>query len=105
MVLKHSLTLVRKSDDDTIFRAAAADSGKLLLIKSHASYLKLYLQILKLSVYKTIESKSKLPVAYRARQCDMFSVPESTSFTWRMSVKTSPKKPRFIIVGVQTAKR
>ena len=46
----------------------------------------------------------KLPVAYRTRQCDMLSVPESTSFTWRLSVKTAPKKLRFIIVGFQTAK-
>ena len=34
----------------------------------------------------------------------MLSVPESTSFTWRLSAKTAPKKPRFIIVGFQTAK-
>ena len=34
----------------------------------------------------------------------MLSVPESTSFTWRQSVKTAPEKPRFIIVGFQTAK-
>ena len=58
----------------------------------------------KFSIYKTIESKVKLPVAYRTRQCDMLSVPQSTSFTWRLSVKTASKKPRFIIVGFQTAK-
>ena len=34
----------------------------------------------------------------------MLSVPESTSFTWRLSVKTAPENPRFIIVGFQTAK-
>ena len=34
----------------------------------------------------------------------MLSVPESTSFTWRLSVKTAPEKRRFIIVGFQTAK-
>ena len=34
----------------------------------------------------------------------MLSVPESTSFAWRLSVKTAPEKPRFIIVGFQTAK-
>ena len=34
----------------------------------------------------------------------MLSVPESTSFTWRLSVKTAPEKPIFIIVGFQTAK-
>ena len=34
----------------------------------------------------------------------MLSVPESTSFIWRLSVKTAPEKTRFIIVGFQTAK-
>ena len=34
----------------------------------------------------------------------MLSVPESTRFTWRLSLKTAPGKPRFIIVGFQTAK-
>ena len=58
----------------------------------------------KFSIYKTIESKVKLPVAYRTRQCDMLSFPESTSFTWRLSVKTALEKPKFIIVGLQTDK-
>ena len=58
----------------------------------------------KFSIYKTIESKVKVPVAYRTRQCVMLSVPESTSFTWRLSVKTAPEKPRFIVVGFETAK-
>ena len=56
------------------------------------------------SIYKTIESKVKVPVAYRTRQCDMLSVPESTSFPWRLSAKTATEKPRFIIAGFQTAK-
>ena len=58
----------------------------------------------KFSIYKIIESKVKLPVAYRTRQYDMLSVPETTSFTWRLSAKTAPEKPRFIIVGFQTDK-
>ena len=58
----------------------------------------------KFSIYKNIESKCKAPVAYRTRQCDTLSVPESTRFTWRLSVKTAPEKPKFIIVGFQTAK-
>ena len=33
----------------------------------------------------------------------MLSVPESTSYTWRLSVKTVPEKPRFIIVGIKKA--
>ena len=58
----------------------------------------------KFSIYKTIESNAKLPVVFRTRQCHVLSVPESTSFTWRLSVKTSPGKPRFIIVVFQTDK-
>ena len=58
----------------------------------------------KFSIYKTIESKVKGPVAYRTIQCDMLSVPDSTSFAWRLSVKTAPEKPKFIIFGFQTAK-
>ena len=58
----------------------------------------------KFSIYKTIESKVKLPIAYKTRQSDMFSVPESTSFTLRLRVKTGPEKLRFIILGFQTAK-
>ena len=54
--------------------------------------------------FTRLESKVKVPVAYITRQCDMLSVPESTSFTWLLSVMTAPEKPRFIIVGFQTAK-
>ena len=52
----------------------------------------------------TIESKAKVPVACTTRQCDMLSVPVSTNFTWRLSVKTAPENPTFIIIGFQTAK-
>ena len=31
--LKHSLTLVRKTDDDTLFREAAAGAGKVSQVK------------------------------------------------------------------------
>ena len=34
----------------------------------------------------------------------MLLVAESTSFTWRLSVKIVPEKPRFIMVGIQTDK-
>ena len=35
-------------------------------------------------------------------QCDSTSIPQVTSFSWRLSVKSSPEVPRFIIVGFQT---
>ena len=103
--LKHNLTLVRKTDDDAIFRGAAAGAEKVILDK--ISWLMPHVipaNAEKVSIYKTIESKVKVPVSYRTRQCAMLSVPESTSLIWRLSVKTAPAKPRFIIVGFQTAK-
>ena len=53
---------------------------------------------------KIIERKEKIPVGYRMIQCDSAPVPETTSFTWRLAVKSSPEVPRFIIVGFQTNK-
>ena len=102
--LKHNLTLVRKTDD-AIFTGAAAGDGKVSLDK--ISWFMPHVipaDAEQFSIYKTIESKVKLPVAYRTRHCDMLSVLESISFTWRLSVKTAPEKPKFIITGFQTAK-
>ena len=79
--MKHNLTLVRKTDDDAIFRGAAAGAGKVSLDK--ISWFMPHVipaDAEKFSIYKTIDLKVKLPVAYRTRQCDMLSVPESTSF-------------------------
>ena len=99
------LTLVRKADSDAIFKNAAADAGKIDIQKiSWFMPHVLPADGEKLQLYKTIESKSKLPVAYRMRQCDSIAVPQTTSFTWRLSVKSSPEKPRYIIVGFQTGK-
>ena len=67
--LMHNLTLVRKIDDDAIFRGAAAGAEKVSLDK--ISWLMprvIPADAEKCSIYKTIESKVKVPVAYRIRQ-------------------------------------
>ena len=103
--LKRRLTLVRKTDDDAIFRGAGAGAEKVSLDKiSRFMPHVIPAEAEKFAIYKTIESKVKLPVAYRTRQCNMLSVPETTSFTWRQIIKIASEKPRFIIVGFQTAK-
>jgi len=48
--------------------------------------------------------KITLPVVYRMRQCGLNTVPQSTPVTWRLSVKSSLEKPRYIIIGFQTGK-
>ena len=57
-----------------------------------------------MELYKIIERKEKLPVGYRMIQCDSASIPQAISFSWRLSDKSSPEVPRFIIVGFQTNK-
>src|ERR1043165_4570364 len=78
--LKHTLTKVRKSDDDAIFRLAAVDAGKVDIAK--ISWFMPHVtpsDMERMQLYKTIESKASITVAYRARQCDAeWTVPQST---------------------------
>ena len=106
--LKHNLTLTRNDDNDAIFKTevfdcAGADTvvnGKVILSK--VSWFMPHVKPVykdKMELYKIIARKEKLPVGYRMIQCDSASIPQnSTSFSWRLSVQSSPEVPRFIIV-------
>ena len=102
---KHPLTLVRKGDNDAIFRAAVADAGKVVLTKLswYMPHVSPNLQE-KLALYKTIESKSSLPVGYRLIQCKSTPVTQTRNFIWRLAVKSYMEKPRWIIVAFQSDK-
>ena len=111
--LKHNLTLTRNDDNDAIFKSDQNDAagnpyanGKVILSK--ISWFMPHVTPAdkdKMELYKIIERKEKIPVGYRMIQCDSASIPQnSTSFSWRLSVKSSPEVPRFIIVGFQTGK-
>ena len=107
---KHNLTLTRNDDNDAIFRANDASgnavaNGKIVLSK--ISWFMPHVTPAdsnKMELYKIIERKEKLPVRYRMIQCDTASIPRTNSFSWRLSIKSSPEVPRFIIVGFQTGK-
>jgi len=58
----------------------------------------------KFSLFKTIESKATLPVAYTTRQCDTIMVPQATTFAWRLGVKNALEKPRWVVIGFQIEK-
>ena len=113
--LKHTLTLTRNNDDDAIFKTDANNGAvppvdnvadaevyltKITWFMPHVTPADKY----KMDLYKIIERKEKIPVGYRMIQCDSASVPVSTSFSWRLSVKSSPEVPRFIIIGFQSNK-
>ena len=100
---KHALILTRSDDHDAIFRADATDAGKSMLSK--VSWFMpdvVPADEPKMELYKIIQKKEKLPVGYRMIQCTNASIPQTNSFSWRLSVKSSPEVPRFIIVGFQT---
>ena len=109
--LKHTLTITRNNNDDSIFRAVndaagnAVPAGKIELehiywFMPHVTPADKY----KMELYKIIERKEKIPVGYRMIQCDSATIPRAIDFSWRLSVKSSPEIPRFIIVGFQTNK-
>ena len=102
---KHTLTLTRFADHNAIFRANGVDPGKITLSK--ISWFMPHVMPAdkdKMELYKIIERKEKVPVGYRMIQCANASVPQTNSFSLRLSVKLSPEVPRFIIVGFQTDK-
>jgi len=100
---KQSLQLSRQGDADAIFRAAAARNGRITLNKlswfmPHVRPSVEYTN----SLIKEIENKARVPVAFRAMQCDSLAVPQATTFSWPLSSKS--EKPRWIILGFQTGK-
>ena len=98
---KHALILTRSDDHDVIFRANATDAGKIMLSK--VSWFMpdvLPADKPKMDLYKIIERKEKLPVGYRTIQCTNASIPQTNSFSCRLSLKSFAE--RFIIVGFQT---
>ena len=103
--MKQTLTLTRNDDDDAIFRNNAAAAGIIRLDKISWYMPHVMPADEKMELYKIIEKKEKLPVGYRMIQCDSASIPQKTSFTWRLAIKLSPEVPRFIIVGFQTNKK
>ena len=109
--LKHNLTLTRNDDNEAIYKGANNAAGNPLVVgKIVLSKISWFMPHVtpadkdKMELYKIIQRKEKIPVGYRMIQCENASIPQATSFSWRLSVKSSPEVPRFIIVGFQTGK-
>ena len=110
--LTHNLTLMRNNDNDAIYRGAnAAAGGALAAGKVELTKITWFMPHVtpadqeKMELYKIIQRREEIPVGYRQIQCDSAAVtPNMTSFSWRLSVKSSPEIPSFIIVGFQTGK-
>ena len=102
--MRHKLTLVRKGDDDAIYKGQNVnDKGKVVLSKIALLMPRvLPSDIKKFDLYKMIESKVVLDAGYRRRQCHMAEIPENAqSFDWRLGVRSSTEKPRHILIAFQ----
>ena len=110
--LKHNLTLTRNNDNDAIYRNATDTNGAAMvdgrIVLTKISWFMPHVTPAdedKMKLYKIIERKEKIPVGYRMIQCDSALISaNSTDFSWRLSVKSSPEVPRYIIVGFQAGK-
>ena len=93
---RHVLTLLRKFDDDAIFRLTAAGAGKVTLSKEswYIPHVR-PADVPKLQLYEMIEKKVSVSVGFRMRQCESISVPQTTNFSWRLTVN-HPQKNRDI---------
>ena len=101
----HTLILTRNDDHDAIFRDGGVDPAKITLSKVSWFMPDVVPDLeTKKNLLSIIGRKEKLAVGYRMIQCTSAAVSQATSFSWRLSVKTSPETPRFIIVGFQTEK-
>ena len=104
--MRHKLTLVRKSDNDAIFRAATVDAGKVNLTKVAWIMPRVIpSDDTKLKLNKMIADKGSMDVGFRMRQCNVAEIPQNvTSFDWRLGVRTAPEKPRHILIALQEDK-
>ena len=99
--MRDTLKLIRKDDDDALFRTAADGVGKVKVSKIAWS-----VPIVqpndehKVNLYKSIASNNGIAVSFRMRQCETFSVHGGTKSTvWRSGVSSTPEKSRWVLVG------
>ena len=103
--LRHSLQLNRKvSSNDGIFRANGVAVGKIKITRVTWWMPRILPSTLEgFELTKLLGKNITLQVGFRGRECDVVGLPVgSTSHTWNLGVKN--ERPRFIIVGLQTAK-
>nr|XP_047139039.1 uncharacterized protein LOC124814964 [Hydra vulgaris] len=88
--LKHTLILIRESDNNAIFRAGAAAPGQVNLTKVSLfmPHVKPSLEY-ELKLKNIIKSNKTLPLSYIGRQCELKNVDPVTDFNWTLNITTT----------------
>ena len=82
--MRDTLQLIRKDDNDDLFRTNAAGAGKVALSKlAWVIPIVQPNEVLKVNLYKSISAKNSIPVGFRRRQCETFTLPQARSTVWR----------------------
>ena len=103
--MRDTLQLIRKDDNDALFRTNDAGAGEVKLSKLAWSVpIVQPNDVRKVYLYKIIASNNVIPVSFRLRQCESFIVPQSTSTVWQLGVSSAPEKSRWVLIGLQTNK-
>ena len=104
--VKHSLSLTRNTNDNlAIHRANGVADGKISL--SNITWRVPHVKPETVSLEKlrqAIVNKQSIPVAFPARTCESNVVPQNRSVSWVANIVSGIEKPRWIIVGFQTAR-
>ena len=100
------LTLVRlANENDAIFRNNAAGAGSVELTKVSWFVPHIWgtdetnLELLKLK-----QSEKSIDISFRGLSSSRISMPQDNSFTWKLSAKTAPEVPRYLLLAFQTGK-
>ena len=99
---RYTLSMVRTNSNNAVF-STGAKVGKVEL--TQISWVMPHVSpndVEKVHLYKQIKDNTTLEAPFRMRQCDIYSVPETTETTWRLGVRSAPEKPRYILIGLQT---
>ena len=96
--MRDTLQLIRKDDNDALYRTAAAGAGKVVLSK--LAWPVPIVEPNDVNLYKSIASNNVIPVSSRMRQCETFSLPQARSTVWRLGVSSAPEKLRRVLVGL-----
>ncbi len=102
---KHTLTLTRSSDTEALFRSDTPTNGKVHIndIVWNMPQVQMAPEYLS-SMRSIMEQKESIPLYFRARTSEQTTLTQTRKQTWRLSVTGGVEKPRWIIIGFQTAR-
>ena len=103
--MKHTLTLTRQADTQALYHRGGVADGKVDITEISWFMPQPKLAPEYLSIMRNIMTeKQTIPLFFPAITCEQTTLPQTMKHTWKLSVTGGIEKPRWIIIGLQTAK-